>query len=222
MLIDARAGESDAARCPGHARKDVGHPERSKIIVVHYSDTFARLILRIGEDLLDVVDRRNCRLGLLEGLDHRFQVMAPDPAAHYRVDGVDMFYPVKVGLKARIVCRAGASGQIQDAPHDARRCRGKRDPASVPRPIGVAWSIVHRSVAGAVLNDPQLIKDRALRTEQGEDRLVYRDVDVTARGRCPWRPVRRSRTWRQSNRNRRRRRQPARTAEASEDRPARR
>lgn len=90
MMIDPRSREADAARRARQFRKDVLHLHRAEVVILDGGDGFACDILRIGEDLLDVVDRRDRRLHFLECFDNLLEIVLSDPAADNRIDSIQL------------------------------------------------------------------------------------------------------------------------------------
>lgn len=132
--------------------------------------------MRVAENLLDVVDRCDRRFDLFEGLNDFVEIVFGDPSPDDGVDLLDVANAIDVALETRIEGGLFTAGQFEHAAHDARRGGGQRDPAPVARAIGVAWRIVDRAVAVALLDDAELIEDDRLRPEDGEDRLIDGEV----------------------------------------------
>src|SRR5215217_7892475 len=67
--------------------------------------------------------------------------------------------------------------QAHHALGDALGAGGDGDPVAVLRLVGVSRGIVYGAVAAPLLNHTELVVDRRLRPENGEDRLDDRQVD---------------------------------------------
>ena len=57
VLAEAAAGEADRTGGVAHAEHEVLHLERAEVFVVDGGDAVAGLHMRVGHQLLDVVDR---------------------------------------------------------------------------------------------------------------------------------------------------------------------
>ncbi len=100
MLINSAACEPHLSRRPRQLGKDVLHPYRPEILVRDGRDRFARNKLRIGVDLLDVVDRGDRRLHAFKGFDDFRKIVLSDPAADNFIDRIHMLDTIDIGLKA--------------------------------------------------------------------------------------------------------------------------
>ena len=121
MLIDPAPPKRMRPGVREEFGKDVLHFQRTEILVRNRGDGLTRVVLRIGEDLRDVVDRRNRRLDLLEPLDDFRKVVSSYPAANDRIHRLHMPDTIQVSLETRIIRRSRTAGQVKDAPDDVRR-----------------------------------------------------------------------------------------------------
>src|SRR5262245_27199575 len=99
MVVDPATGRTDRSRSARHPRNDILHPDGAEIFIRHGDNGVARDVLGIAEYLLDVVNRGYRRLDLFEGFEHLRQVMPGDPAADDRIDLLDMFDAIEIGLE---------------------------------------------------------------------------------------------------------------------------
>ena len=152
------------------------------LVVRHVDDDLARLHMRIGDELVDVVDRRGGHLRLLE--QPRAHRRACAPAMNSRIGASQasaLRTRSRVGAKARIVDHVGAAdGAEQPLGHRLDRGRD-RDPAPVAGLEHIARRACCRAAAQcAAAISPVSLIDRGIGAEDREDRIEQRQVDHLA------------------------------------------
>ena len=124
--------------------------------------------LRILEDVGDVEDRRDRRAGLRELVDHLLGVALGDPRADDRVELVLVLEPTGVAREPLLGHHVAAS--------DRRTVRSAVDwleadmPSQTPSLLKyrLRGARERRSIAGATLDQAELVVDGALRPEHAE------------------------------------------------------
>ena len=143
-------------------------------------DRLAREVLRILDDVLDRVDRRDRGLGLGERLEHLLGRPLADPVLDDRVELVGVLDPARVVAEPRLVDQVLAPDDPHHPLGDRLGARREPEPAPVLRAVGVARRGERRAIARAPLDDAELVVDQRLRAEHPEQRLVDREVDHLA------------------------------------------
>ena len=172
-----------AARPPDSARgvrqpvEDVLHPHGPQLGVLDGGDGVERGVLRVDEDVADVVDRRDRGLRLLEGLDDLVLLALGDPRADVLVELVGVLGPRGPAGEPRLVDDLGVADEHHHALGDRLRRRRDRHPLVVAGAVGVARRVVDRAVAGALLDGAELVVHHGLHAEQRDDRLDDGEVD---------------------------------------------
>ena len=210
VFAERRRRRADLARRARQARHHRVHRDAAHLVVRQFGHDLARPHMRVGDELVDLVDRRG---GHFRGLEHRKpfgQGARLDEVRDHAVAFVDVAHAIRVGAEARIVDHVGAADRAeQPLRHGLDRGRD-RDEAAVLGFVDVARRGVVRAAADARLDRLRELVDRGFRPEHREDRIEQRQVDHLARAAMP-----RSRAARPARRSRRKAPPPCRRARAA-------
>ena len=128
----------------------------------------------------DVEDGRDGRPGLGELVDHVLGVALGDPRADGRVELVLVLDPPGVACEPRLVDDVAPPHQAHGPLRGGLAGARQAEPDSVPALVQVAGRGERRPVAGAALDQAELVIDGALRSEHAEEGFVDRQVDLLA------------------------------------------
>src|SRR5579859_3347006 len=162
----------DAAWGLGQMRNDVLHPYRTEFWVMDSCDCLASEILRVADDILDRVDRRNRRVLVSEGAENFGAVALADPVLNDFVELVGVRDAAGVIGEPGFIDQVIPADDAHDAFSDRLRARRKREPSSISGPVRVSGSGEWCAVSGSPLHDAELVVNQCLGTEDPEQRLV--------------------------------------------------
>src|SRR6266851_8065967 len=177
VLAEAGGRAAQVAGRLAEARDDVVHRQTAGLRVRHIDDDLARQDMRVGEELVDVVDRRGGDLGRGKG-GHVFVERARgDECDDRRLAFRGVLHPVSVVAKARV-------GDDVLAPDRAEQPLGHRldrggdaDIAAVLGAEHVAWGSRLRAAAGARADLAGQIVDRRLGGDERKERVEQRKIN---------------------------------------------
>ncbi len=181
VLAERGRGRADFARRAGEARHHMVHRHAAHLGIGQFGHDLARLHMRVGDELVDVVDRRGGDLGLLEHGEILGKRARLDEFGDRPLRLVDVLHAVGVGAKARVVDHVGAADRaVEPLRHALDRGRDG-DEAAVLGLIHVARRGVVGAAADARLDLAGELIERGLGPEDREDRIEQRQVDHLTR-----------------------------------------
>src|SRR5690606_35531766 len=154
------------------------HPDLlPEVLCDHPFEHPALVHMRIVDDLLDTVDRRNRHAGFIEGVSNELAVMPSDPIAHDRVDLRDMGRTVRMRRELRVFGHVFATDRAKRAKSDIVRRARDGHPDTVFREIHVARNGRGRPSAQALRYVAQFVIRGNPGTQHAEDGFQEADVD---------------------------------------------
>ena len=180
MLAHGGAGLAHAARRFGEARHDALHTHAAQFRIGHANDGLARLELRIGEDIGDVVDRREADLVAGKSLAQLLQSELADGGADDLVQRVAVLHARRIGGKAGVGQQVVEIEGGAEADEDALRRGRDRGPFVVGGAIDIARRCILAAVARAGAHGAQLVVFDGEEFQRAQHGLGGRAVDLLA------------------------------------------
>src|SRR2546422_5049691 len=131
-------GPADRAWGTRKLGDDVLHLHRPQVRVWHGGDSLARLEVRIGEDVGDVVHRHDSTFVLIKAFQDYFSGVRIDPTTNDGIDLIDMGDAGAVVFEARIIDQLRLANRCKDPPSQGMGIGRERQPFAVFRLVGIA------------------------------------------------------------------------------------
>ena len=148
-----------------------------KSLVRDRHNILARLVMRIGHDVSDVVDGPGHHIRAIEQPHHLWKIAFLEPFGDQGVELVRVSAARDIVRVARVIRKFRPSHRFDEALERALRTRRDADPAPVARLVGVARRVLSEPVPLPRLDDPELIEADDLGLDQPEQRLIEAHVD---------------------------------------------
>src|SRR5579871_4213467 len=187
-----RTCRADLAGGLAETWNDVDEAHVAKFGVLNRYQTLPFGKVRIGENIRNVIDRRDSHLRLFQPRQHVIASMLPYPRADDFIERGDVLNTSGIDGEAWVAAQFGPANSVHQSLEDRLRAGGDRDPATITALIGIARGDVIAAIAHAPARNAELIVVQQRRFQQAQQRLTEREVNLLAAAAARVAPVERN------------------------------